>query len=1123
MADASYAVSNFLGGEISAFAQGRFDKPDYRTSLNVCFNAFPAEIGPWVRRPGTMFAGTTRGGDPGRIIKFDFEQAIPYTLEFTDGFLRFRNGATLITTNDAQVVVGISTANPAVVQTTSATNWVTGNTLIFPGASTPLLENRQFIATKIDATHFSLADAITGANIDGSTLGALISGATVARVQELATVYAAGTWSTIRAVQAETTDILLTASIAPQALTVTTLPTGTAPAVFTINPAVFNDGPYLDPFTNGVEATPSALSGIINLTLAFPAWSSTTAYAKGSFVTASGINYVSLQDQNANQTPASSPTFWSPTSAGAAIGPNGFQATDIGRLVRLFSEPAPWIASSVYTTGNVVSYNPSGLPGATTYWQSIAASSNTGHAPGSDLTNWQIIPQGAAIWTWGKITGLSNIISRSLAGSSNIGNMAAAGGINAAFDGVFSKPFASSAELAVSSSGNFLQGQLIGLGGAYVGKNYSGATAQAIKQATIYPSSDAGLVFGTYLETSSGLNQPFSTQIILTLRAKQTVPTSPSDGIALGTTGPGFISNQIPSITITSNDQVTAWNYVWIEVEAQAAFGGNATSYTLAGAIGQVSFFSPSSTGTGDGVTVEILGPPLLYTNPVITWRIGAYSDTTGWPTCGCYDDGRLWLGGAIPNRFDASTSNGIVPGSSVVNFAPTDQYGVVAASNGISETINSDGTNPIEWMEPDLQGIICGTQAGEFLILAPTSGSIAPNNISVRRATRIGVANVEPRRTEHTLVFVQRYGVKLMEYFADVFSGKFSAPNLADKAQHITRAGIAEIAYQSATTPIVWGRDTLNALFGMTYKRDTLTTSQGPTFYAWHRHGLGSGRVVESLTVGPSVGGNLDSLTMITNDPATGIRHVEVLTDLMDEDSSLTSAWFLDDAVNPTSFTPSNGVQIVLTPAPGWTILSQFSDDAYGGVMLNGLSHLNGKTVQVFAGGLDCGYLGEQKPFSDFVVTNGSIFIPWGDGISSGSGAGLFTADFLRSLSLSQIVVGFTYTSQGQLVRPMAQADTGARNGPAFGKLGRAHRYALKLVNTLGLTIGANFARKMYGANFKQNNNSPLPPLTMFNGTSQDTLQDDYTYDDSLCWQVTRPYPASVVIAGTNRATQDQ
>ena len=83
-------------------------------------------------------------------------------------------------------------ANPAVVELASAVTWATDDTAIFPGASTPLLENRQFTLTKVDSTHFSLADPLTGATIDGATLGALVPGATIKRVQELVTPYIGG-------------------------------------------------------------------------------------------------------------------------------------------------------------------------------------------------------------------------------------------------------------------------------------------------------------------------------------------------------------------------------------------------------------------------------------------------------------------------------------------------------------------------------------------------------------------------------------------------------------------------------------------------------------------------------------------------------------------------------------------------------------------------------------------------------------------------------------------------------------------------------------------------------------------------------------------------------------------
>jgi hypothetical protein len=1103
MPAATYAVSNFLGGEISQFAQGRFDRPDYRVSLNVCVNAFPVEIGTWTRRPGSAYGGNTRTGAAGRVIEFDFEQADAVTCEYTSGFVRFRSGTVLIGTNDDQPVVSVSNANPAVVQVANAVTWSTGNTVLFRGAATPLIENRQLTITSIDSTHFSLADALTGQNIDGSTLGALVADATVSRVQELATVYVGTAWQNIRSVQAETTQILLAPGLAPQALTVSTMPSTGISSQFAIQAALFNDGPYLDPFTNGVQVSPSLASGLVDLTLSFAVYSSTTAYAKGSFVTSSGIDYISLADQNVGNTPATSPTFWAATTAGAAINNGkGFLASDVGRLVRLLSEPTYFDPATTYTAGQTVSYNPSGLPGGATYWQALTTTTST--PPGATLTDWQIIPQGAAIWTWGKITGLSNIINRNLAGSVAIGDMAKFNGVNAAFDGIFSKSISSSA--AQTESGGFLPaGTQVTLNG-FVGKNFTGATPQQIQQVSVFPSVDRGFGFGAYVDLF-GTQQGFFPSFTINLRAKQTAPSDSSDGKLLGTIS---FSGSSPAVTIISSDQMTAWNYVWVELIMTTNGATTAQSYGLDITIAQLSLYNPTGTASSTaGCTAEILGPALIYTGtPILTWRLGAYSDTTGWPTCGCYADGRLWLGGAIANRFDACTSNGLLPSSNVIDFAPTDQYGNVADDNAISETINADSTNPIYWMQPDLQGILIGTQGGEFLLQAPTTGSISPSNITSRRTTRIGSSNIEPRRTDHTLAFVKRYGRKLMEYFADVFSGKFSAPNLAERAQHIPRTGIAEIAYTEGMTPIIWGRNEDGSLFGITYKRDALTTSQGPTYSAWHRHALGSGRIVESISGGPSVGGDLDSLSMVTNDASTNIRHVEVLTDTPDELTAMADWWYLDDAVNPTSI----------------SVTTVASDGApYGGVTINGLWPHNGKTVQVFAGGCDCGDRGDLNEIVDFPVANGSIFVPFGDGISAGPGAGQFTQDFLATLPLTQIVVGFTYDSDGQLVRRIEPQEAGSRSGPALGLIGRDHRYAMLVSNSLGISVGTSFD-DLKPALFKQkDDHTPIPPLTPFSGIHQDTLEDDYSYGGMLCWRISRPFAANVVAVAGNMQTQDQ
>lgn len=1086
MAQASFVQSSFLGGEWSQFMQGRIDRPEYRTAMNRCLNVIPIDTGAAPRRPGTQFCGTTRNGKPGRVVKFDFQQAAPINLEFTDGYIRFWQGAQIMFANDAQVVASVTVDNPAKVNTSTAHGWQNNMQVMFGrlGAACSLLQNRRFSITVTSATQFTIVDAVTGANIDGSTLGvgALPAGTVASRILEVATSYGAGGWLSLRSVQAEQTSILLQGSVPPSALQVTSQALGQNPT-FSLNGVTFLDGPYLDPLTNGVQANPNALSGIVALTLSFPVWVSTTAYAKGAFVTAAGVNYVSLQDANVNNAPAGLSPWWATTSAGAAINNGqGFLASDVGRLVRLLSEPGLWNPVSNFIAGNLVTYNPVGATGST-YW--VALVNNTNKIPGNDTINWALVPANAITWTWGKITGLTNQIAQNggpVVG--HIGNMTLNGGLAAAFDGVNSKTAVSSA-LFENFGSNACD--------ANVGQNYTG-TPQQISSVTVYPSTDQGFaLFGYVIGGNTLLLAP---NVTLNLRAKVSAPGSPSDGTLLGTTG--LITNTLSPQTIASSDPVTAWNYVWVEIVGQTQAAASPSFYALW--CSQAVFTAPAGSGTGNGINVEILGPPLLYTQPIRTWRLGVYSNTTGWPTCGTYSDGRIWLSGVVNNRFDACVSNGLV--GSTINFAPTDQNGVVGAGNAISYTLNAPSTNPIFWMEPDLAGIIVGTQAAEWLISAPTTGGISPLNISARRVTTNGCANIEPTKTEHTTAFVQRFNRRLLEYFSDVFSGKFTAPNLAETLKHLTVSGIAEIRYQQELAPIIWLRRNDGRLIGITYKRDTLMTSQGPAYKAGHQHVLGSGRLVESITVGPSVGGTLDTLAMVTNDPATNVRHVEIMTDILDEGVPLSTAWYVDDAASASS---TSVVTAVALPP-------------YGGLQLNGLWHLNGKNVDAWLGGLDCGA---------FTVVNGSITVPYGDGVygpQNGTANGLFTQAFVNLFAGGMpTAVGFSYTTQGQLVRPNSPQESGARQGPAFGKLRRNHAYAAQVENTVGVSFGTDFTRLMPALFTDAGGNTQLQLNQPFTGIWYSaSLTDSDSRDGMLCWQVTRPYPCNMLAMGGMLNTTD-
>src|SRR5258708_5651008 len=280
MPNSSFVQSSFVGGEWSPFAQGRLELPKYQTALNVCRNGFPLEEGAWVRRPGTRFSTTTRNGVAGRVIPFAFEQAAPYEMIFTDGIVEMVAVSTqtsglssplpkdfrLVTTNDNQQVSSISTANPAVVQTGSVHGWTTGDQVQFLFATvvnagfTSLLRARRFKITVTDSTHFSLADPITLATIDGSTLGwspPATNTVIVVRMLALTTPYTAGSWASVRKVQAEKQATLLHGSFPPQTLNIAALPTASAFASFGLSAIPFTDGPYLDPPTDGSFPTPT--------------------------------------------------------------------------------------------------------------------------------------------------------------------------------------------------------------------------------------------------------------------------------------------------------------------------------------------------------------------------------------------------------------------------------------------------------------------------------------------------------------------------------------------------------------------------------------------------------------------------------------------------------------------------------------------------------------------------------------------------------------------------------------------------------------------------------------------------------------------------------------------------
>jgi hypothetical protein len=120
-------------------------------------------------------------------------------------------------------------------------------------------------------------------------------------------------------------------------------------------------------------------------------------------------------------------------------------------------------------------------------------------------------------------------------------------------------------------------------------------------------------------------------------------------------------------------------------------------------------------------------------------------------------------------------------------------------------------------------------------------------------------------------------------------------------------------------------------------------------------------------------------------------------------------------------------------------------------------------------------------------------------------------------------MLVGFTFTSQGQIVRPATPQESGARNGPAVGKRRRNHKIAAQLEGTgTGVSFGTTFA-KVDPAKFRQPNDAAYLVNQQFTGIYKETLTDDYGFDGMICWQVTRPYPLNIANIGGMIETTDE
>ncbi len=380
------------------------------------------------------------------------------------------------------------------------------------------------------------------------------------------------------------------------------------------------------------------------------------------------------------------------------------------------------------------------------------------------------------------------------------------------------------------------------------------------------------------------------------------------------------------SVTLTASDDVFVSTDVGrlVRIDQGADFGyAVITSYT-------------SATEVDADVEVDFQS-----TNARISWRLGAFSDTTGYPTAIAFYEDRLMYGGTItsPQNIWGSQSN-------IYNdFGPGD-----IASDGLSYTINSDQVNDIRWLSSG-KSLTIGTSGGEFLMSASSSDeAITPSNVKIVRQSEYGCAYTQPVRSNGVVLFLQRSTKKLRQFVYQFESDSYIAPDLTLLSEHITGDGIVEMAYQREPDSIVWFVRDDGALIGMTYERDQEVVG-------WHRHILGgasddSGTQARVESIGVIPDGDRDQLWISVKRYINGetVRQIEVLDKGRDNISPDDKDDYFVDG--------------------GFKYTGEATD------IIGGLAHLEGETVQVLADGavLPDAVVEEGRVTLRKAVTNASV-----------------------------------------------------------------------------------------------------------------------------------------------------
>ena len=305
---------------------------------------------------------------------------------------------------------------------------------------------------------------------------------------------------------------------------------------------------------------------------------------------------------------------------------------------------------------------------------------------------------------------------------------------------------------------------------------------------------------------------------------------------------------------------------------------------------GSAKITSRSST-TVVNVTVET-DFPFDQTTGTSEWRLGAWSDTTGWPTTGGFFEERFFAANTAtqPNTVFSSVSGDFE------TFSPTNTNSEVLDDSALNFTLASDQVNAIRWLYGS-KNLELGTSDGPFLMSSGRDDlALTPTNVKVVRETTDGCSTAKPVGASKATVFIDRSRLKLRELAYSIEQDGFTTPDLTIIAEHILAGFVEELSFTRTPDRLMWARLADGGLRCLTYEREQ-------DVIAWGRHVIaGTNAKVKSIAAIPSPDESEDQLYMVVERTINGatVKYVEFLERLFSQDrgDTLNDSYFVDSGL---------------------------------------------------------------------------------------------------------------------------------------------------------------------------------------------------------------------------------